>query len=175
MLLKACLNGSRQPDEHPSLPITPADLAAEVVRVMAAGAGAVHLHPKNKTGADTLSADEVAAVVTAVRAVAADLPLGVTTGAWAVPDPDERVRTIETWSVLPDFASVNWHEPGAEEVAAALLAQGVGVEAGLWHAEAVAAWFASPYRDRSCRVLLSSPTGWTRPRRYGWRSCYSLT
>lgn len=41
--------------------------------------------------------------------------------------------------MLPDFASVNWHEDGADEVAAALLEIGVGVEAGLWHVDAALA------------------------------------
>lgn len=52
---------------------------------------------------------------------------------------------------------MNWHEPGAEQVAATLLDRGVGVEAGLWHDDAVRAWLASPLRDRCCRVLLELP------------------
>ena len=66
---------------------------------------------------------------------------------------------VRTWSVLPDFASVNWHEPGAEALAAALLERGVGVEAGLWHEQAVEAWSASPHRDDCFRVLLELPDG----------------
>ena len=61
--------------------------------------------------------------------------------------------------MLPDFASVNWHEPGAEQVAATLLERGVGVEAGLWHAGAVDAWLKSPIRDRCVRVLLELADG----------------
>lgn len=72
------------------------------------------------------------------------VPVGVTTGAWAEPDPERRVAHIRAWTVLPDHASVNWHEPGAEAVAAALLDRGVGVEAGLWSgtdaAERFRAW-----------------------------------
>jgi hypothetical protein len=44
-------------------------------------------------------------------------------------------------------------------VAATLLDHGVGVEAGLWHADAVDAWMASPHRDRCLRVLLELPDG----------------
>lgn len=44
------------------------------------------------------------------------------------------------WSVLPDFASANAHEPGAEAVAAALHGRGIGVEAGLWTVDAVHAF-----------------------------------
>jgi len=66
---------------------------------------------------------------------------------------------VRGWTALPDFASVNWHEPGAEQVATTLLERGVGVEAGLWHAEAVDAWLASPSRDRCVRGLLELPDG----------------
>ncbi|EYT78361.1 hypothetical protein CF54_37640, partial [Streptomyces sp. Tu 6176] len=49
---------------------------------------------------------------------------------------------------------VNWHEPGAEELAAALLDRGVGVEAGLWSGTDGAARFAaSPLAPRVLRVL----------------------
>ncbi|MFL6097667.1 MAG: 3-keto-5-aminohexanoate cleavage protein [Blastococcus sp.] len=156
-LLKACLNGARRPAEHPDLPVTPEHVARDAVAVREAGADAVHLHVKDADGADTLRAAEVTAVLSAVRTAAPGLPVGVTTGAWAEPDPYARVALIQAWTVLPDFASVNWHEAGAERVAAALLDRGVGVEAGLWHAEAVRAWLASSVRDRCLRVLVELP------------------
>jgi uncharacterized protein (DUF849 family) len=154
MLLKACLNGSRRPGDHPALPVTPEDVAADAAEAVTAGAGALHVHPKDPTGADTLDAAAVAAVLTAVRSRVSGIPVGVTTGAWAVPDPAARAAAVESWPVLPDFASVNWHEPGAAAVAAALLDRGVGVEVGLWHVEAVAAWRAWPDRERCVRVLV---------------------
>lgn len=153
------MNGARRPAEHPALPVTPAQLAAEVRRVVAAGAGAVHLHVKDAGGVDTLAGEPLAAVLRAVKAGAPAVAVGVTTGAWAMPDPAERVAAVRGWSVLPDFASVNWHESGAEDVAGALLERGVGVEAGLWHAAAAQAWLASRLRDRSLRVLLELPDG----------------
>jgi uncharacterized protein (DUF849 family) len=156
-LLKACLNGARPPAEHPALPVTPDDLARDAVAVRQAGADAVHLHVKDAAGADTLEGAALADVIAAVRAAAPGLPLGVTTGAWAAPDPADRVAAVRAWPVLPDFASVNWHEDGAEEVAAALLDRGVGVEAGIWHSRAAEAWLASPHRDRCLRVLVELP------------------
>jgi uncharacterized protein (DUF849 family) len=42
MLLKACVNGPRRPGEHRAQPVTAADLATDVRRVVAAGADAVH-------------------------------------------------------------------------------------------------------------------------------------
>ena len=60
MLLEACLNGPGQRGGHAALPLTPEEIAADAALVSAAGAGAV-----------------------------AGLPVGVTTGAWALPDPVE--------------------------------------------------------------------------------------
>lgn len=159
MLLKACINGARLPHEHVALPITAGELAQDVVAVSAAGAGAVHLHVKDDRGVDTLSAGSLATALCEVAAVAPGIPIGVTTGAWALPNPDERVAAIAAWTKRPQFASVNWHEDGADEAASALLQRGVGVEAGLWHDDAVAAWAASPVRDRCMRVLLELPDG----------------
>ena len=158
-LLQACLNGNRAAAEHPALPLAPAELAADAVRVRAAGAGAVHVHVKDAGGADTLDGELLAQVLAAVRAAAPGLAVGVTTGAWSAPDPARRVAAVRGWTALPDVASVNWHEPGAEQVAAVLLERGVGIEAGLWHADAVRTWLASPLRSRCLRVLLELPDG----------------
>jgi uncharacterized protein (DUF849 family) len=164
-LLKACLNGARRPGEHPALPVTPSALARDAVAVRAAGADAVHLHVKDADGSDTLDGAALADVLAAVRGAAPGLPVGVTTGAWAEPDPAARVAAIGAWPVTPDFASVNWHEDGAEEVAAALLDRGIGVEAGLWHSRAIQAWLASPLRDRCLRVLVELPDRPDQPAR----------
>ena len=158
-MLKACINGPRHPWEHPALPVTPAQLARDVARVAAAGADAVHLHVKDQQGSDTLDGGALADVLAEVDGTAAGVPLGVTTGAWALPDPAERVAAIAAWTARPDFAAVNWHEDGADDVAAVLLEQDVAVEAGLWHVQAVEAWLGSPHRDRCCRVLLELPDG----------------
>ena len=158
-MIQACLNGARLPGDHPALPVTPAQFAIDARRVFDAGACAVHLHAKDSRGVDTLDADAVGAAVEAVRARCPGLPVGVTTGAWSLPDPAARVAAVRSWHVLPDFASVNWHEDGADDVADALLARGIGVEAGLWHADAVRAWLSSPHRDRCLRVLLELQSG----------------
>ena len=60
---KACLNGARLPEEHPALPVSAAQLAAATVAVVGAGADAVHVHPKDVHGADTLDAVTVASVL----------------------------------------------------------------------------------------------------------------
>ncbi|MFH0517139.1 3-keto-5-aminohexanoate cleavage protein [Streptomyces sp. M41] len=149
-MIQACLNGARAADDGAVVPLSPQALAAS-----AAEATDVHVHPKTPCGQDSLSPRVLAPALKAIRArVPVPVPVGVTTGAWAEPDPEARVARIRSWTVLPDHASVNWHEPGAEKVAAALLERGVGVEAGIWSGTDGAARFAaSPLGPRVLRVL----------------------
>ena len=131
MLLKACLNGARAAGEHPALPVRPAELAADALACVRLGAGAIHLHPRDEDGGETLAAAVVDATVRHVRD-ACGVPVGVATGAWVEPDPERRVALVREWTE-PAFASVNLSEPGAVEVMRALLDGGrVGVEAGVW-------------------------------------------
>ncbi len=151
MLLQACLNGARR-DAGPR---APSEVAAEARAAVAAGAGAVHVHPRRPDGSESLDGPVVAATLDALRAVV-DVPVGVSTGAWIVPDAGARIRAIEGWTVLPDFASVNLHEPGSGHIAGVLLDRGVGVEAGLWTA-AAAAWFAASGAVEHCLRVLVEP------------------
>jgi uncharacterized protein (DUF849 family) len=129
-VLQGCLNGARRL----GVPVSPEQIALEAAEMVAGGVAELHVHPKDPSGVDSLNPDHVAAVVSAVREAVPGIPVGVTTGAWASPDPARRVALIRSWdvAVLPDYASVNWHEEGARDVAAALLDLGVGVEAGLY-------------------------------------------
>jgi uncharacterized protein (DUF849 family) len=156
-LLKACLNGSRAPSEHPALPVTSSAIAEEAARSVESGADALHIHPKDGHGADTLDPVAVAELLYAVRAAAPGVPVGLTTGAWAVSEPLDRIATVRRWTVLPDFVSVNWHEPGVVELAEALMQIGIGVEAGLWNRAAVTSWRSWPRRRSCVRVLLEVP------------------
>lgn len=151
--VQVCLNGARGAGDGAVVPLSPGSLADSAAAAVAAGASDVHVHPKSPCGQDTLSPRSVAATLDAIRARVA-VPVGVTTGAWAEPDAAARVARVRAWTTLPDHASVNWHEEGAEKVAAALLERGVGVEAGLWSGTDGAERFAvSPLRERVLRVL----------------------
>lgn len=152
--VKACINGARTPEAHPNLPVSPEQLATAAVAAHGAGAKAVHMHPKSNEGVDSLLPDIVDAAVSAVRQAVPGLPLGVTTGLWALPDEKERLRAVEAWTELPDFASVNWHEPGADALADLLLTRGIGVEAGIFHAEAAESWAASEIAAHCMRVMI---------------------
>jgi len=157
-VLKACLNGPLTLADHPGVPVTPAAIAQAAAEAVAAGADALHVHPKDSLGRDSLRAEHLDPVVRAIRAAAPGVPLGVTTGAWAEPLPATRAAHVTAWTELPDFASVNWHEEGAELVATALLGRGIGVEAGIWYPDAAAAFVASPLAGRCLRILVETTT-----------------
>ncbi|MDH2427684.1 3-keto-5-aminohexanoate cleavage protein [Sphaerisporangium sp. TRM90804] len=160
MLLKACLNGSRRPGEHPLLPLTPEEAAADAVAVRAAGAGAVHVHPRDSGGRESLAAEDVGAVVAAVRAASPGLPVGVSTGLWITGgDVVRRREAVGAWARLPEdarpgFASVNLSEPGFHDLARTLLEAGVAVEAGVWSPEDAVALAESGLADRVLRILV---------------------
>ncbi|MEW1772332.1 3-keto-5-aminohexanoate cleavage protein [Streptomyces sp. NPDC086777] len=154
MELQVCLNGRRGTADGAAVPMSPAALADSAAEAVAAGATEIHVHPRTPCGRESLSPRVVEPTLDALRARRLRVPIGVTTGAWAAPDPALRLQQVGTWSVLPDFASVNWHEPGAEELAAELMVMGIGVEAGIWSGTDGAARFAaSPLAPRVLRVL----------------------
>lgn len=136
--IKACLNGSRRRDEHPGVPISAEELATAAAGAVAAGAEALHLHPRDRVGAQSLHAGDVAAAITAVRRACPGVPVGVTTGLWINGgDVGQRLATVAGWVDLPaaarpDFASVNASEPGFAELVATLQRAGIAVEAGVW-------------------------------------------
>lgn len=156
-VLKACLNGTRLPAEHVALPITPQQLAHEAAACRKVGAQAIHLHPRDAGGRETLGADAIAATLRVVRSISFGLPVGVSTGEWILPDPAERIRAIRGWSELPDFASVNFSESGAATVAKVLLERKVGVEAGLGTLEDLG-WLLSSGLGPRCLRILIEPT-----------------
>lgn len=152
-MVQVCLNGPRGAADGTAVPLTPSAMAESAAEAVAAGATDIHVHPKTPCGRDSLSPRVVAATLEAIRA-RVSVPVGVTTGAWAEPDPAARLARVRDWTVLPDHASVNWHEPGAESMAAALIELGVGVEAGIWSGTDAAERFAvSPLGPKVLRVL----------------------
>src|SRR5438067_2223508 len=88
--VKACLNGGRSRAEHHAVPLTPAELAGEAVASRRAGAFAVHVHPRDLGGAQTMDAAACDAVVAAIRVAAPGLPVGLSTSEGIDPDPFAR-------------------------------------------------------------------------------------
>lgn len=157
MRLQAGLNGGRSIRYHPAVPLTPQALARDAVAVQAAGAQSVHFHPRNALGRESLAAADVAAAISAVRAAAPGLPLGISTGGWIPPGGTARLVPMRGWTVLPDFVSVNVHEPEAEAIVGLMQARGVGIEAGIW-TEAAARRFVATRLPRYCLRILVEMT-----------------
>jgi uncharacterized protein (DUF849 family) len=151
-MLKAALNGNRKHASHPALPLRAAELAADAAACAKAGAAAIHIHPRDDDGRETLAGDVVDQRVRAVR-LAAGVAVGVSTGAWIEPDPRHRAELISAWRE-PDLASVNLSEDGAEAVMAALVEAGVGIEAGIWSVDDAERLAASGFAARVVRVLV---------------------
>jgi uncharacterized protein (DUF849 family) len=130
-VLQAALNGTLTKSDHHAVPVSVDELARDAAACVAAGAGAIHLHPRDDEGRERLDvADEV---VRAVRA-ACGVPVGVSTGAWIEPDIERRLALVRAWRE-PDYASVNLSEDRSEDVMRALTDADVGIEAGVWSVE----------------------------------------
>jgi uncharacterized protein (DUF849 family) len=157
MLIKACLNGGTTREQHPAVPCTPDELAAAAQEAVRAGASIIHIHPRDASGAETLEAEAVFAAVRAIRAAVPDVPVGVTTGLWAVNgDAMRRLALVSGWSGTdrPDFASVNLSEPGPDALASTLTGAGIAVEAGVWTAADARRLAASQFGPGVIRILV---------------------
>lgn len=175
MLIKAAINGGRTKAEHAAVPVSPQEQAAAVVECLKAGADAIHLHVRSTSGQqsspsqgedlqsekESLLAEDVARTLSAVwsaamkaRIGARKAQIGISTGAWILPDTTARLQAVAAWRVLPGFASVNFSEDGAVELAQLLLSRGVDIEAGLCDADAAEVFLKSGLAARCIRVLL---------------------
>lgn len=152
VLAQAALNGDRTKADHPDVPLSVEELVHDAVTCAAAGARAIHLHPRNPAGQETLDPVVVDQVVLAVRD-ACGVPVGVTTGAWIEPDLDRRLAMVAAWRA-PDYSSVNLSEPGAIEIMRALIRAGIGIEAGVWTVADAERLAASGLGDHITRVLV---------------------
>lgn len=106
-LLQACLNGARTRAEHPCIPITAAELAAEARSCVVAGANALHVHPRGDDGKESLQSAHVARCIDTIRKTVPGTPVGIGTGAWIAPDGRARHAHVGAWTTRPDYASVN--------------------------------------------------------------------
>lgn len=133
--LVVSLNGSRGAADGSAVPMSPEDLVGAALAAVAAGAREVLVHPRTPCGRESLSPRVVGPLLEAL----AEAGLGARSGggvavsvAVSVPsEPDHaaRLARIRSWTVLPDRAVVRFAEPGARELAEALLERGVAVDA----------------------------------------------
>lgn len=92
--MKACLNGGRQPGEHPRVPVAPAELARAAESAVTAGAEALHLHPRDSEGA-------LAAFRPGEPPVRILVEVSGGPAATAVARADEILRVLETSGAVP--------------------------------------------------------------------------
>ena len=154
MLIKAAINGGRTKTNHPSVPVSPNEIAVAVVECLTVGASAIHFHIRSQDSHESLAAEDLAQTLRVIRTTAPEAQVGVSTGAWIVPDPTARLEAISAWTSLPDFASVNFIEEGANEVAQILIQKNIAVEAGLSDADAAERFVDSGLASRCLRVLI---------------------
>jgi uncharacterized protein (DUF849 family) len=159
MAVKACLNGGRTRGEHPRVPHTPAELAADAIEVRRAGAFAVHVHPRDARGAQTLGRTACDATVAAIRAAVPHLPIGLSTAEAIDRDPFARAAAVRAWRQPPDFVSVNFSELGWAGIARAAVHAGIGVEAGLSTPHDAEELVRSPFAHQVVRALVEVDGG----------------
>ncbi|WP_329103654.1 3-keto-5-aminohexanoate cleavage protein [Streptomyces sp. NBC_01439] len=156
----ASVNGSRNAADGPAVPLSPQALAESARAAVGAGAGEVLVHPRTPCGRESLSPRVVGPVLEELRRTGVGVALSVPVSIAAEPDPAGRLERVASWTVLPDRAEVRFGQPGAAELAQALLARGVAVDAvvplgGAAGPEPLAGFLAWPVRDPR-RVRLSA-------------------
>ncbi|RCV54885.1 3-keto-5-aminohexanoate cleavage protein [Marinitenerispora sediminis] len=154
MRIVACLNGDRRPGAHPALPVSADQLAADARAVVAAGATWLHVHPRDSRGGQALEPQVVTPLLAKLRAAVPGVPISVTTGLSAEPDPWRRYDLVQRWGALPDAATVDLAEPGAVEVARLLADRQVALEARLGTVQAARILTASGLADAFAYVLI---------------------
>jgi uncharacterized protein (DUF849 family) len=159
MAVKACLNGGRTRAEHPAVPLTPAELATDAIDVRRAGAFAVHVHPRDTKGAETMQPPACEAAVAAIRAAVPGLPGGLSTSETIDPDPFPRAAALRAWRRAADFVSVNLSELGWAGIVRAALHSGIAVEAGIATPADAEALASSPFTHQVTRALVEVDGG----------------
>ena len=99
-------NGARkQKDDHPALPISPAELAETAVQCRDAGACMIHLHVRDAGGGHSLDVDAYRLATTAVRdAVWPDMVIQITTEAVVIYTVDQQISMVQ--HVKPEAVSL---------------------------------------------------------------------
>jgi uncharacterized protein (DUF849 family) len=155
VLIQAALNGGRSREEHPALPQTPEELAADARACVAAGAESVHFHPRDERGGETIEAGPAANAVLAVRQACPGVPVVLSGGLWiARGDRKRQFELIDGWIAKPDFVACNMAEPGVLDALEFLIDRGIPPEAGLVTVEHARVLIGSGLGERVGRILI---------------------
>jgi uncharacterized protein (DUF849 family) len=94
-------------DASPYVPLTPAELAADVRRCRDAGASIVHIHPRDSAGRPSQDPTIAAQFIAAVREAVPDIVIGITTSGRVDPELAGRSRVLDLeGDVKPEMASL---------------------------------------------------------------------
>ena len=116
---------------HPSMPVTPAQIADACLEATRAGASVVHIHVRDpKTGEGSRSPALYKEVVDRVRASGHDIVINLTCGhgAFFLPDPDDESRGLPGSDVIGTAERVKHLEQCLPEIASLDITTGNQVE-----------------------------------------------
>lgn len=108
LIVNACLTGMVPTKaDNPSLPVTPAEIAADARRCVDAGAAIVHLHARDEDGKPTYRLEVYREVVAAVRERCPDVIVCVSTSGRTFKTFEERSAVLDLDGPLaPELASL---------------------------------------------------------------------
>ena len=119
-------NGARKTRrDHPALPISPSELAAEAKACVAEGASMIHLHVRDEEGTHTLDVPRYRDAISAIRDEVGDnIVIQVTSEAVGIYNADQQMEMVV--GLKPEAVSLAIREivpEGREEKAAAFFAE----------------------------------------------------
>lgn len=121
LIVMAAPNGARKTKrDHPNLPITPDEIAAEAKRCVAAGAAVVHIHVRDEAGMHSLDPGRYREAVAAIQDLTGDqVIIQITSEAVDTYTPDAQIAAVK--AVKPEAVSVALREicPTHDDEAAA--------------------------------------------------------
>ena len=140
VLVMVAPNGARRTKaDHPTLPISAAELASTAIECHAAGAAAMHLHVRDAHGRHCLDVSRNAEAVNAVSTAVPGLAVQVTTEAASICTVDDQERLLA--DLRPRFASVSIAEILRDgenrgiEIVRRAVASGIAIQYILYSAE----------------------------------------
>ena len=90
--------------QTPYVPITPQEIAGEIISCAKAGAAIVHIHVRNKEGENVIDSDQFGKIISLVRESGRDIVINLTTACDHIPPKD---RYCHLPIHLPEMASVD--------------------------------------------------------------------
>lgn len=108
LIINACLTGTvHSKRDNPNLPVTTGEIINNALEVVAAGAGILHLHVRNKEGLPTWQAEKYAPIIEGIRRYHSEIVICVTTSGRLFGAFEQRAAVLELdGAAKPDMASL---------------------------------------------------------------------